>query len=231
MYNISRCIKQIVESLKVNIKGKTVNVLNGLVTIETCDTKHININRVLILNNDIEVTVVSFIENTSFTFRLPSNFNIETLSSIEVKPFSFFEGTAKLTNTELDSIKDCNKKIPLVWLYAVFNEDETRNLSRPFEVSADLRLFILDQSNFQDWLYSDHKDKVLIPLRSYKESLIKAIQKNSEVLEIGNTRLTEHANWGRFVERGHIDKIFTDELSGLEIRLNIKMNYDINCKC
>jgi hypothetical protein len=230
MYDIPRYMRSLVESLKPEIKIEGIESNSGVYKVLTCDTMYINIHRRLIVNGNIEVKVTDFKENKSFSFIFTGN-PPAIITKIEIKPFNFFHGTAQLTNAELDAIKDHKEKVPFVWLYAVFNEIETSNKSRAYEKSADLRLFILDESQYSNWFHQHHRDKVVIPLLSYKEKIKQALKKSTEVYDYGDITVTEHINFGRFVQKGNIDKIFSDELSGLELKFNIRMSYDRNCKC
>jgi hypothetical protein len=229
MYDIPRVIQNVVENLSSKIEFNTLTESSSVYSVLTKDTKYITKHRYLYINTNKLAKVTSVTENVGFSFIFIDVAPL-TITSINIKPFKFFHGTTLMTNAERDSIKDYKDKLPFVWLFSVYDEVEIRDELSAFEKTANIRLFILDESEFENWLHVEHRNNVILPLKNYKEEFISALDKRLEVNKIEDITISEHANWGVLVKNGHVNKIFSDDLSGLELSFEIKMARE-KCKC
>jgi hypothetical protein len=230
MIDVPNLFKSIVESLSPTIKINSITNSSGVYTVITCDTIHINVGRKLVVNG-VSATVISFVKNTSFTFSFDATAP-DTVNEIKIAPFNFFYGTQKMTKEELDYAPN-NQKIPFVWFYSVYDEKQERDEFKLLGQSASVRLFVLDNCNYTDWLSMEHHNEVIVPLSSYVEELLTSIESHLYTMYNGvkSVDIRKHANWGVFVQKGHIEKIFSDDLSGIEVSFDVDFKKLKNCNC
>lgn len=228
MSDLVNIIKENVELYSPVISIHSITDVDGVYTVGTCNTHYINKYRIILVNG-IEVKVTSFIKDESFSFSFPTGVEIpDTITEIKIKPFHFFYGTTTSASAEVSKIKNIKDKVPFVWLYAVYSDIVDRSLNKTLKESR-IKLFALDQCNYKDWLDIDHHNNVIVPLNEYLNGLLEHLEKYKGVREIGSVENTGRANFGRYVNEGHVEKIFDENLSGVQSDIEIK--YLVNKKC
>lgn len=225
-------------SLTVDLVGDFVNdlKLEGVITgssqvsgttiITTNTTLHLREN-ITVTINAIDYTVASVVFNESFTINNLITPSIGDLFIIH--PLFYFHGTPIATNNLLCEAGDI-KKVPMVYLYEMLRETEL-NIDSAIQREADLRLFFLDNADFESWETTDHYTKRLKGLNSLIDSFINQIReyKSFYMFETDFTRIN-YTKWGNFRDlKGYSSNIFDAELTGVELAftLNIKRQ---NCK-
>lgn len=229
LLDIPNFIKDIVENLSERVVFTNPVLVDGVYLVDTTDTSYLKEKAYITVNGE-PAKVVDVIKNVSFSFSFIDVVPI-ALEYADIKPYNFYYGTQRMTKAVLDSEKDNTKRFPLVWFYSIYDETVNRNSEELEGQTASMRLFILDQSNFKDWVSLEHHNKVIEPLQVYIEELLNKIDDSSVVMENGITsvNLRKHANFGQYQEEGHIAKIFSDDLSGVEMSLNVSIKKQNNC--
>ena len=218
MIDLVNFLKDKVESYSPKISIDNVVVVDNVYTVETCDTFYITPNRILIVNGS-KAKVISFIKDVEFTFSLVIGEVIPpTIDEIILEPFKFFYGTTTSTSEEVDKLKDIRDKVPFVWLHSVYDEEYYRGKEkRNYDFDANVRMFALDQCDEKGWLQMNHHNNVIVPLKSFMIGLLDYIDKQTEIKDTNSVNIESHANFGRYVAKGNVEKIFEMNLSGVSI--------------
>ncbi len=172
-----------------------------------------------------QTTVISIDYNTntikvSGVYISPSRFSINP-------PF-YFHGTPIATNNHI-SQADSSQKYPMIYLYEIFQEVD-QDVFSSIDWTADIRLFFLDRSNFEDWNTDDHYTYVINGINSLVDAFISQLRDSKMFYsnEVTFTR-TNHANFGNFVEnQGHVSHFFDDYTSGVQVQFTL--NVRKSCK-
>ena len=193
-------------------------------TIDVKKTYHAR--RRMQLNIDgTDYQIESVVDNTSITVKGviadPQNYTVPN-------PF-YFHGTPIKTNADHISGAQPANKVPMIYLYEILRERDLRINSR-IRRESDLRLFFLDSANFEDWNTDEHYSDRLLGLNNLVDEFIAAARGYDCCFYLYDTDFTRinHVNWGVFQDnKGHIKKIFDDELTGVELSFTLPL---INCK-
>jgi hypothetical protein len=165
-------------------------------------------------------------EDNSFT--VSSNVDLQ-VKEVKLKIPFYFHGTPLATSNELNMI-DWTAKYPLIYLMEVIQDDIQEDESVNSRIST-LRLFFLDQSNFNDWLTDDHYLDAINPMANLAEYVVSEMKKSSMIGLIGKYKLTYHANFNPiFTFKGHEKQLFNDHLSGVELRIDVPFRRE-QCEC
>lgn len=146
------------------------------------------------------------------------------VTSFEIyKPF-FKNGTPRATNNELIQIEDSVDKTPFIWLLEINRERIVVDELSPVESENSLRLFFLDQTNFEDYNTGDHYVNVIEPMTNLVEEFIIELGKYSKFDEVKEYVKINWAKFGVFVTDNGVErKILNDFLSGIEVQLDLTL--------
>jgi hypothetical protein len=132
----------------------------------------------------------------------------------------YFHGTAYATNSHINRLKSSDK-VPMCYLHEIIRKkDKGRNGST---VAAPIRLFFLDQAKKKDWTTDDHYSMVITGMNrvveAFKDHLFDSFRVVSNDTEYTTV---DHVNFGEFRDlKGHVQSIFDDYLSGVELSFEI----------
>ena len=224
--DLPNIIKDFVENYTETIQINSFTEENGIYTAKVCDTSYLS-ECLDITVNDETAKVIS-ISDKEFKFIFTQDVPTE-INQVELDSFSFFHGIRVSTNNELiDSPKI--KKQYFVWLPNGYTVEEKTLPESGYRV--DFVLYALEVFN-PKWKYLDHHNQIMYPLQNYAENLIKSFEKQSFVFQKSKTRgiIKHYADFGVLTRSGAIEKIFEQDLSGVEYRLSFEFYESINKKC
>jgi hypothetical protein len=174
---------------------------------------------ILIITDTLNVTTNVKIKAVNFSTKtIIVEGDYTSYSNIKLDAPFFVHGTPYATNKKLDK----EVQYPIVYLLEIIKEQIPTNRDSKFESIPTLRLFFLDEANFNDWdtdkLYSD----VVTPQRNYTDYVLSNI-KNSKIFGLPtNVEITTYAKFGQFFDnKGVLNSIFNKTLSGVEMRLDL----------
>ncbi len=232
-------ITDIIESLvnQLTFTGAINNLIDntdGTFTIEVCNTFHTQpvCSMIDIGGTDYKVTEV--VNNTSITFTA-SVAPVGTTFSIEGP--KYFHGTRIAINNELSKITQGSDKLPMVFVWEVIREIFNLDFDNPVERNSDLRIFFLGQRapgvDKTDTLYAD----AVVPMWNLAHEFIKLIKNSTcNIGELdGNFTIINFAKFGVEGAAGASDSFFNEELSGVELRIDLPVLKDFTsagaCDC
>ena len=142
----------------------------------------------------------------------------------------FFHGTVKTVDNEVQLFMEQNpNKYPIVYLFRYITERIPLDPVSPGNRESPVRLFILDQSNYDDYLNEDFKEKVEKPLMNVEAKLFEVIKKDTGIGRLsGFYDRTDLTRFARFTNDGNIELVFSENLTALD--LNIPLRIKESCE-
>jgi hypothetical protein len=185
--------------------------------------RKLTINLIDYLVNDVQnnesVTLKGSVIPPANTFNLPVPY--------------YFNGTIIQTNTELKREQELSKKTPMVFLRRPFeetldaadiNDTDTAN-------SAALTLYFLTESNFKEWLTSDHDKNAIVPMRNMIYEFIEMLKANEKYIDrLTNYQVTDLIKFGLVTQNGVTAGLFSDNYSGAELNITLGIKYQCICE-
>ena len=146
----------------------------------------------------------------------------DPLAYIVPNPF-YFHGTPYATNAQIAYLDDASK-VPMIYLMEILRED-IQSTDSPIDRTVDVRLFFLDVANFEDWTTDDHYSKVITGLNNLVTYFIAQLKLSKDFYTFDTVfRQINHIKFGQFQDlKGHIQSIFNDHLSGIEVSFNLSI--------
>ena len=175
---------------------------------------------IILTVNTINLRIVSVSGNSIV---VPGTIDPITSAVLE-RPY-FFHGTPMMTNSHLSQIQNFDDKTPFAYLLEILSENWDNDPQSNIAVTADIRLFFLDVANFQDWSTDDHYSKRIKGLRNLIELIMHELNESPLFNKFSNYQIINHVKFGEWRDlQGHINSIFDEELSGVELRINLPFN-------
>ena len=219
-------IDELVSKLSFDIKILECNVVDGQAVLRVCDTKHIICGSKITIDTT-EYLVMGIVNNESITI----NSNTCPLGdSLNIKAPNYFHGTVIATGNEIQSIKDSENVVPIAYLYEVLKEKRSRDYKSIVERESTVQMFFLEDANFEDWLTDDHYRMIIGAMDSLAEGFVTLVEENMYYGDAFDYEVIPHAKFGRYNKEGHITNVFNRELSGVELRIPIRIFKDCSCK-
>lgn len=214
MIDLPNILKNYIESFQDEITIKSLSQDGDLYTANSKNKSYASTIRKAWISNE-EIVINSIDEDIEFQFinSTPSEINKIVLDS-----FSFYHGTRMTVNNELIDAPQIEKQY-FAWLQNGFKIDSSGESSF---YNVSFTLYILEVYS-PEWEYLDHHNQVMYPLSVYAENLVKSMDKNDIVLKINNYSIVEYADFGVLTRSGTVEKIFDEDLSGVELKVSCEM--------
>lgn len=226
LINIPNLLKPIIEGVTETITIKSVTALTGSYELDVDCDSYITIGKTLIIEgssylvNSINPLVV-----------IPIDGGIPIEGTFETYTPTFSHGTVRGVNEERVQIVDTREALPLVYLAETLRERYNGDETQSKYMTASLRMFVLDESSYEDYLIEDFYDKVITPMRNLAELVIEEIESAKEVNEVESFDIINHTKFANFIaSKGYETNIFCETLTGVEIEMSVSFNRDF-CKC
>jgi len=193
------------------------NITTDITTVTVRDTLYAR-ERLIVLVNDIETMIVS-VDYTDNKIEFQGEIVVTKI--VLQTPF-YIHGTPYAVNKQLDR----EVQYPFVYLLEILRETIPSELDSKFETIPTLRLFFLDEANFQDWDTDELYSNVVVPQRRYCDFFLKEIRKAFNKFGLPtNIEITSFAKFGEYVsEKGILNSYFNKTLSGVELRLDLPIS-------
>jgi len=141
----------------------------------------------------------------------------------------YFHGTPTATGAEISRLKDADK-VPMVYLLEIIRET-VQDEDSAYTSVADLRLFFLDVADYANWTTDDHYAKLVQGLRSLVDAFILQARKCKGFGKITTIDLITHVKFGVYqTDKGHVNSLFNERLTGIEMRASFPIR-DCSPKC
>ena len=223
---VVKFIESVVNSLDFSVKINSFAVVGTTTVLNVCYTYHARKGTIITIST-VDYTVLSVVNNTSITIEGTPSTPLELTIQ---RPY-YLHGTAMATNNELTKL-DRSIKYPFIYLFEQITERYNSSSGSTIDRDADLRLYFLDNANFQDWTTDEHYEYVIDSMRNLQELFIKTVKKHKYIGNINEYEVINHVKFGIWTERGHEKRVFNDHLSGVELLLTMSLMHEFcenNC--
>ena len=223
-------LKDFIENT-LDLSGEILSaVYDGTNTVLTvCDIFHLREEMNVTLDGKFIIPVVSVDQDLN-TFTLLGDYSTATTYAID-NPF-YFWGTPLQANTELSNTAPA-AKYPFAYLKEIIKErnfDQFASLVR----ESDVRIFFLDEMNKQDWHTVEMYSNVLIGLNKLVDAFITQLRNDQRFFsQLTTFERVNHSDFGLKIvtNKGHIEPLFADNLSGVELSFTLSVRSCCACEC
>ena len=227
-------IGDVVESMEMtgNISAKTDNA-DGTFTLSVDNTYWVRpavqgspITTIEIGGTDYQVKSVVYCQ--SITIQADAEPTGDTFTLAAPK---YFHGTPKAIGNERNKAQFTKDKCPAIWLAEPYRDNEVIEPRSAIAKRPDVVIFFLDQANYADWKTTEHYSNVITPMEAMKIEFFKKLNHMKNVFDYDRITSTviRHAKFGAEGSGGHVQSIFDEKLSGIEVRMNLPIWKDLRC--
>jgi hypothetical protein len=230
MFNLADIIKSIIEAIPRELQITSV-VDSTLFVCET--TGWLTINKIITING-LKYKITSIENNVSFVVEPYNHTTPVSLNTTEViqNKITCFDGKPSAVNNEYLLIDEYTRnKTPFSWLY----EDQDINgasIDSAFTAEYNnTRIFLLDWTD-QAWNNSEHNNYVIKPMENLAKLIVSYVEGSYDFRKPEGYRIKKHVRFGvNKPNKGDNGKIIDEDLSGVELKINLQLyNLDF-CKC
>lgn len=208
----------------------SVDLPNSLVTLTVCDT-HGLVDKGYIIIGLQEIKVIDVIDSNKIVIA-GTQCPVETELTIPAP--NYFHGTIKAVNSELTQIKKAREKTPMVYLYEVLKEKRNRNPEVNLGRKVDLVMFFLEDDVVKGDLTEDRYEEYIDPMDNLCEDFVDLLEESPIIGDIEDDEYTiiPHSKAGFYNRMGHVENLFSMELSGVELRISLPIDKNgcLECK-
>lgn len=148
----------------------------------------------------------------------------------------YLHGTPKAIASKQSNDAQVGQRIyPLVWFLEVSQFDRNYDPLSLIGDTPDMRLFFLDEANYQDWDTAEHYDQVVRPMINLGDMICQYIADSGKFEAIEVAKFTNHAMFGlRFTNPktadnySHVKNLVNEYVSGCELRLKVPIRKTCN---
>lgn len=216
-------IQAIINTIDGTIKVTSVDVISsGVYRMNTSKTLWATVGNLL---GAYKITDV--VENASITVK--SNVALSAGSYSLRLPF-FYYGTFLDTNKELMKKKNANDKLPFIYLHLNAPEVYASEMDL-VDYESDCAIYFMANCDPKDWLTGDHYTNAIKPMKSAVRQFMIALSNYAQANASYNITFVENdfVNFGDVIEKGIDKKIFSDNISGVELLIKIPFNKCLIC--
>ena len=223
-------LKDFIENT-LDLSGSIISsVFDGTNTVLTvCDIFHLREDLGGLFDGVTPFVVLSVDQDLN-TFTVLGDQTAALVFSV-ANPF-YFWGTPLQANTELSNTAPA-AKYPFAYLKEIIKErnfDQFASLVR----ESDVRIFFLDEMNKQDWHTVEMYSNVLIGLNKLVDAFITQLRNDQRFFsQLTTFERVNHSDFGLKIvtNKGHIEPLFADNLSGVELSFTLSVRSCCACEC
>lgn len=139
-------------------------------------------------------------------------------------PF-YWHGTPIATANHIKNLND-SSKVPMVYLRELLKERCMPPSSNLETIVPDMRLYLGDVANFNDWTREEHYSEAIRPLMNLSEVIKEELYKGRcvHVAEGEEIQRAAIPKWGIYQDsKGNIRKMFNENLDVVEMTFNLRI--------
>lgn len=220
-------VEEIVTEFLLGLNGSYDNLLdNGSsYTITLCKTYHLRLNSQIIISGNT-YTVQSISGNDVTITGTPAPPTSGTV--VFPSPFYFHDTPISLNNT-LQQIEDTVNKFPMIYLYEWLRDQNDYSGTQQVYRRTRLRMFFLDEINFQDWDTEEKYKQTLQPQANLAEEFLQFLKNHRYInIEFGQVDLLPMNYFNPTIKQNGQEKnLFSEPLAGVEVQLELPFNRNV----
>lgn len=226
-----KIVENLVNSMSFELTGdgSWVDNLDGTYTIDLCKTYWLETQTEIVVDS-VTYEVVSVMKDENITV---SGTSLPTLTTFNIDAPTFYSGTIAQTNLEMSQDdKDVENRTPMAYLFRDI-EDTFLPLDNYIERETPIRIFFLDDENFDDFSSRTNSEDLLEPMRQMAYYFVdEVIKKDKQLGRIdSNYSVRDYSKFGTEDANGYVNNIFNDQLSGVEVSITLPIKHDYTCAC
>jgi hypothetical protein len=208
-----------------------VDNLDGTFTITVCNTLNIREKSPFKVNDlDYVATIVD-----TKTKEIVYESVVAPLVNQLIKgttPF-YFHGTPMATGNEITRILDSGNKLPMIYLLEIITDEFNNTPDSDIDRNSTVNLFFLDEANFGDWDTDQHYSEAILPMMNYAKLFVDYLEDSRNIGQFDTYSLTYRAKFGLNIRTnsGHIQNLFPDKLSGVQLAITLPIRKNLACVC
>jgi len=221
--------------LPFELVGYSEGTIDSSTGITTSKNKYQNLEagqRIIIKGFDntadykVQTEVTSVVDNQDGTiiFLVLDNFVLELTEIIFYVPndVKVKHGTIIDGNIQLTTIKDGEDKYPLIFQHEITRETFFNDKRNKLERESEVDLFFLCVADFKEWQIAEHNKFAIKPMRELALKFIEELKTSNGIGEFDTFEILDHVKFGVYTtEKGHTERMFNDNLSGVQLRMTI----------
>ncbi len=214
-------IEGILNSLDFTIEIESFTQGDGETILDVCKTYHARTKSLITIGGQ-EYNIKSVVNNTTIIIEgEPVNPTEGTL-----KTPNYFYGTATAVNNELSNM-DKDLKFPMLYCYEIIPEKFYNAPDSAIDREAEIRLYFLDNANFQDWTTKEHYNFVIKGMKNFQKHMIEKFNSCPKIGDFEDFNTINHVKFGVWTDRkGHTSRIFNEKMSGVELLVTLPLLKD-----
>jgi len=197
--------------------------MDGTWSVRVCSIHHLRPCSVFsISGNDYEVQTVGPGEQVTFA----STNAITTGELLTIPAPKYYHGTILDTLGQLSYEDSKEAMTPMVYLVEHITEQVDKDPETSIGRTADVRLFFLDQSEFEEWDNDERYQYSVEPMYRLLQDFEGVIDNEGGIREdlTGDISVTYHSKFGEVISVGNKNLTFPHETSGVEARLTLNID-------
>lgn len=220
------------DAIPRTFKGKEIiDLTGGLYKITSCNTLWLTPGYFVTIDSvDYKISEVE--PNEYITLICDPIDPAPTVLEFEIyKPFPY-QGTIIDQNEQLNDKSVFSDKLPMIWLHEItrerFESDPLSNLERESECD----LYFMTEINPSLGLAPQFYKYGVIPMRNLLDSFIETLKESTIITDKNEIKYDQfdHAKFGAYMAtKGHERGIFSDYMSGTQLRITIPFAKDLKC--
>ncbi len=182
---------------------------------------------------DGELYDVTAIDADAKTITVTSTDDLSSAVLYYPPAITFFHGTPIATQQELAKIKDTVDKLPMIYLLEIIEDKHYPSKQDARDRDAQIRLFFLDEANYQDWDTDHHYSGAIVPMANLAVDFMdeylfyhKQLDKFEPYSLIYHPKFNPQINFN-----GVLESLFPDQVSGVEIKVTLPVRKTFTCNC
>lgn len=228
MANLVNILKDVISLIDLNLKVLSIQGNR----IYVCRTLHVTLDKFVKDEFGNSYRVTAFIDNDWIEVEPFGHTNDFTGSIVVAPSITFLHGSPSSVNSEYKEVdQETAKKTPFIWLLEPYDTNDGDEDSI-LECSFSGRLFFMDEADEQAWENSEHNTNVIVPMENLKDAFKSVIEDSYSFRSTTSVSSRPRSRFGVVVtNKGSRSKIIEEDLSGLEVNIDLDL-YDTNiCKC
>jgi hypothetical protein len=221
-------VKELVDSMDLTIK---VDSIDGN-TLNVCKTLHVRNASIVTDSLGQEYRVLSFENNESIEIEPLGAYTFEGNVVNAPKPV-FLQGKWISANEEyLQMSASTRDKTPLIWLVRGYRETHN-GVMNSVKLEVEPIIYFLDEADFTNWINEDHDKEAINPMFNLATHFVQTIEKNNLFKRLDSWSIEDEPRFGVRISnnKGNSERILSDDLSGVGLRLNLNYFGKNECKC
>lgn len=227
--------RDITDILRTLIAGMGFPVMIGGVTANAdgytlrCDNiYHAQVGFDIVINGET-FRITSFDQSTE-TITVTGTGSISPGDTFQMYGVHFFHGVPVATTEELkdldnSAVDNGQQKSPMIWLWENFTENVIDDFS-PLGRDINMELYFLTQSDHEAWKTQQFYDNAIKPMRRLLDTFRDAVKADRATFDADELSYSaeNYSKFGVYIRnRGSSDNLFVDKLSGVGIKLRLKL--------